>query len=128
EQVAEEALLGLRVPGGAGGVGVLAAVRARRVGLAVATPIRARRVWLPAVAAGRHVVRGAVGAVLGREHVLQLAVVEEDPPAVLALLDVHTLPVDRAHPPVAFGTSHAGQDRGGGWRVRGGRQGAWDRI
>jgi hypothetical protein len=38
-------------------------------------------------------------------------VVEEDPAAVLALLDVHTLPVDRAHPPVALGTSHAGQNR-----------------
>jgi hypothetical protein len=50
--------------------------------------------------------------VLGGEHVLQLAVVEEDPAAVLALLDVHSLSVDRAHPPVAFGTSHANQDRG----------------
>jgi hypothetical protein len=62
--------------------------------------------------AGRHVLRSAVEVVLGREHVFQLAMVEEDPTAVLALLDVHTLPVDRAHPTVAFGTSHAGQDRG----------------
>ena len=42
---------------------------------------------------------------------LQLAVVEEDP-TVLALLDVHTLPIDGAHPPVALGTGHAGQNRG----------------
>src|SRR5215217_3880640 len=64
------------------------------------------------MAAGRYVLRGAVEVVLGGEHVLQLAVVEEDPTAVLALLDVHTLPVDRAHPTTAFGTSHASQDRG----------------
>src|SRR6187551_3517246 len=69
------------------------------------------------MAAGRYVVRSAVEAVLGREHMLQLAVVEEDPVAVLALLDVHTLPVDRAHPPVAFGTSHAGQNRGVVWQM-----------
>ena len=64
------------------------------------------------MAGGRNVLRSAVEAVLGREHVFQLAVVKEDPAAVLALLDVHTLPLDGAHPPVALGTSHAGQNRG----------------
>src|SRR5262245_1133745 len=63
------------------------------------------------MAAGRQVLRGAVGAVLGREHLLQLAVVEEYPAAVLTLVDVHALPVDRPHPSMTFRTSHAGQDR-----------------
>ena len=62
--------------------------------------------------ARRHVRRSAVEAVLGREHLLQLAVVEEDPTAVLTLLDVHALPIDRAHPSLTFRTSHAGQNRG----------------
>jgi hypothetical protein len=59
------------------------------------------------MAARRYVGASAVEAVLGREHLLQLAVVEEDPAAVLALLDVHALPVDRAHPSLTFRTSHA---------------------
>jgi hypothetical protein len=48
----------------------------------------------------------AVVLLLGPQELFQLAVVEEDAPAVLALLQAHPLLVDGMQGPLAFRTCH----------------------
>lgn len=70
-------------------------------------PVVWRRVGIAVVLARGHVRRGsAVEALLGGQDLLELTVVEKDPLAVLALLEVHTLPIDGAQLALAFGTDH----------------------
>lgn len=84
-------------------VAALVAVRGRGVAVvaAVVGAVVRRRVL---------VVRGAVAAVeglLGVRDLFELAAVEEDSSAALALLDVYASPVDGMHHVLTFRTDHA---------------------
>ena len=94
-------------------------VGTRRVGVAPVVispvgpgrvPVTPGRIRVAAVPARMPRIRRhptAVVVLLGPQELFQLAVIEEDAPAVLALLQAHPLLVDGSQGPMAFRTCHS---------------------
>jgi hypothetical protein len=108
EQIAEEAPTAAPVPVGTWRVGIVPSpVGPGRVRIVA---VGARGVRAPARAHVREC-SPVVVSLLGVQDLLQLTVVEEDSPAVLALLQVHPLLVDGTHRSVALRTYHGASIR-----------------
>ena len=109
EQAAEEASLAAPMSVGTGRVGVVppVVISPVRPGRVPVTPGRVRVAAVPARVPHIRSHPAAVVVLLGPHDLFQLAVIEEDAPAVLALFQAHALLVDGSQRPMAFRTCHA---------------------
>ena len=92
-------------------LGALLAVRRRRIAVATtAVPLVGRR---RVGVVGRRRTVTPVEALLRVGDLLELAAIEDDPSAALALLDVHASPVDGMHPVLTLRTDHPAERTAG---------------